>query len=200
MGSHLPFSLPSAIRWDGRPSPLEATLKTQRLVLRALARNDAPEVQRLCNNWAVARMTSRIPHPYPDGLAEDWIAGLHDKEPDDSSAHFALEHDSALIGIVGLEWRRSGSFEIGYWIGEPWWGRGLASEAAACVVAFAFEQLGVDELVAGHFVDNPASGRVLEKCGFRYSGEETEWSKARNSEVACRRFVLKRAWMQTAQR
>ena len=172
---------------------METTLKTDRLSLRPLQLDDAPSIKRSCNNWAIARMTTRIPHPYPDGLAEDWILS----DPEGSTYRFAVDLESELVGIVGLEQRDAAGCELGYWIGESWWGRGLASEAVQRVVEFAFEELALVELRAGHFLDNPASGRVLEKCGFRYSGEVSEWSKARDSEVACRRFVLKRDWTGT---
>ncbi len=173
---------------------MDVTLKTDRLTLRPLRLDDAARIQRLCSNFALAKMTARIPHPYPDGLAADWIAGNEESAAEGSAYNFAIDHGSALIGVIGVEQRGSARFEIGYWIGEPWWGRGFASEALKRLVDFAFERLGLEELSAGHFLDNPASGRVLEKCGFRYSGEESEWSKARGCDVACRRFVLKRDW------
>ena len=173
---------------------MDATLTTGRLTLRPLRLEDAPVIHRECGNWKVARMTARIPHPYPEGLAEDWIVRHAADHPEGSAYRFGIEHDSGLIGVIGLERQRreAVAFEIGYWIGEPWWGRGLATEAVRRVVAFAFEELGLEQLVAGHFEDNPASGRVLEKSGFRYSGEAREWSKARDGEVACRRFVQDR--------
>ncbi len=176
---------------------METILQTDRLTLRPLQPDDATSIQRECNNRAVARMTMRIPHPYPDGLAEDWIRTDRGERVEGSAFRFAVEHESELVGVVGLEMRAAAGCELGYWIGEPWWGKGVASEAVKRVVDFAFQDLGLEELRAGHFADNPASGRVLEKCGFRYSGEASEWSKARDSEVACRRFVLKRDWAGT---
>ena len=186
MGRHLPFSLPSR-----GSDAMDTNLTTERLTLRPLRLEDAPAVERYCGNWEIARMTSRIPHPYPEGLAADWIAGLEDGAV--SGYRFAIEYRGELVGVIGLEQLRSEHFEIGYWIAEPWWGLGLATEAARRVVAFALDDLGLDQVVAGHFADNPASGRVLEKCGFRYSGEGREWSKARDGEVACKRFVLRRS-------
>ena len=175
---------------------MDATLSTERLILRPLRPEDAPAVERYCGNWKVARMTTRIPHPYPAGLAADWIAGLDGNagEGGDQGYRFAIECEGELVGVIGLERMRSEDFEIGYWIAEPWWGKGLATEAVRRVIAFALDDLELERLVAGHFEDNPASGRVLEKCGFRYSGEAREWSKARNGEVACKRLVLCRAW------
>jgi len=152
-------------------------LTTDRLTLRPFAAADARTVQALCGNWNVARMLAVIPHPYPDGLAEDWIAGQADRRARGEEYIFAIEHDGDVIGAVGLERRghvspdTPNTYEIGYWIAEECWGQGLASEAAARIVRYAFEELGVRRLISGHFDENPASGKVLEKCGFRVTGK-----------------------------
>lgn len=171
---------------------METTLTTDRLTLRPLRQDDAPVIQREFGNWKVARMTSRVPYPYPDGLAEDWIAGQRSKRADGTAFNFGIAHDGALIGVIGVEQRSPGAFELGYWIAEPWWGRGLATEAVERMVAFAFDDLELVELAAAHFADNPASGRVLAKCGFRYTGTKSDWSRARGSDVVCRQFILER--------
>ncbi|MGF1612021.1 MAG: GNAT family N-acetyltransferase [Kiloniellales bacterium] len=184
---------------------MDRTLQTERLTLRPLRLDDAPAIQRLCGNWKVARMLSPVPYPYPDGLAEEWIASDARSRFSGEAVRFALDHEGELIGVMGLErqgpqrqgperWG-AGSFELGYWLGEPWWGRGLATEAARRVVAFAFEALTLEELLSGHFLDNPASGRVLRKCGFRDAGAMMLWSEARGHDVAARRLVLRRAWL-----
>ncbi len=160
---------------------MHPTLTTDRLTLRPLEPADGPAVERGCGSWNVARMTTRIPHPYPPGSAVEWIAN---RAPD--AHHFAIEHQGDLIGVISHE------TEIGYWLAEPFWGRGFATEAARRVVAFAFDDLRLDRLVSGHFADNPASGRVLQKCGFRYTGEIRQFSTARNQEVVCRRMALRR--------
>jgi RimJ/RimL family protein N-acetyltransferase len=155
----------------------ETVLTTERLTLRPFAQADARTVQALCGNWNVARMLAVVPHPYPDGLAEDWIAGQAGKHARGEEYVFAIEHDGAVIGAVGLERRgrtspdTPGTYEIGYWIAEEFWGQGLASEAAGRVVRYAFEALGVARLTSGHFDENPASGKVLAKCGFRITGK-----------------------------
>ena len=162
---------------------MDLLLSTERLLLRPLDPRDAPALQRHCGNWKVARMLARVPHPYPDGLAERWI-GEQPRLRAEGLAHcFAVEQDGALIGTVGLERREAPHFELGYWLGEPWWGRGLATEAAGRAVAFAFETLAAERLASGHFVDNPASGRVLEKCGFAELGTTRRWCEARGREL-----------------
>ena len=157
------------------------TLTTDRLALRPLRLDDAPALERGCANWNVARMTTRIPHPYPPGAATAWLAN---RRPDHH--HFAITRQAALIGVISLE------DELGYWLAEPYWGQGFATEAARRVVDFAFDDLRLDRLVAGHFADNPASGRVLTKCGFRYTGDQTLYSAARDAEVVCRQMELPR--------
>jgi RimJ/RimL family protein N-acetyltransferase len=102
---------------------------------------------------------------------------------------FAIEaRGQGLIGVIGAH-KKKGAFEIGYWLGRPFWGRGLASEA---VCAFTQEARSLGPLEAAHFVDNPASGRVLEKAGFAYTGEVDErFSLARGVKVLTR-------WMKDA--
>lgn len=180
---------------------MTATLQTERLILRPLRLDDAPAIQSECGNWNVARMLSPVPYPYPDGLAEEWIASDVKGRASGGAVRFALVYEAALIGVMGLERQGplcpgTGHFELGYWLGERWWGRGLATEAARRVVAFAFEELAVEELLSGHFQDNPASGRVLQKCGFRDAGDMMLWSEARGHDVAARRLVLRRAWLE----
>ena len=172
---------------------MDRELTTERLILRPLRLDDAAAVERHCGNPKVARMTAAIPHPYPPGLAADWISGFGTEDAPEADHHFAIVHGSELVGVVSLERRRDGPFEIGYWLGEPWWGRGFATEAVQRLVAFAFDELGQAELTSGHFQDNPASGRVLQKCGFRYSGLRQEWSTARGGKVTCRRMRLRAA-------
>jgi RimJ/RimL family protein N-acetyltransferase len=167
-------------------------LKTERLLLRPFRPVDAEAVQTLCANWKVARMTTRIAHPYPEGAAALWIASHSEAGARDEEHTLCIERDGEPIGAVGLRKTADRVYEVGYWIGEPWWGRGYATEAAARLLRFAFRELGAARATSGHFLDNPASGRVLEKCGFAYTGEDREWSEARGEEVAVRRFELNR--------
>lgn len=170
----------------------EFQLTTARLLLRPLRPADAPALQRLLTNWNVVKMTARIPHPYPEGAGQQWIAAQAEAWRTGSAYVFALVKDGALVGSVGLDHRGDESYELGYWVGEPWWGQGFASEAAVEIVRFAFEELGANQLKSGHFTSNPASGRVLAKCGFRDDGTETLWCEARGQELSSRRLILRR--------
>ena len=188
MGRHLPRFI-CLLRTE---PAMREHLKTERLLLRPCQSADAAAVQTLCTNWKVARMTSRIAHPYPAGAAALWIASHGEARARDEEHTFCIELDGEPVGVVGLRKTADRVHELGYWIGEPWWGRGYATEAAARLLRFAFRELGAARLTSGHFLDNPASGRVLEKCGFAYTGEDSEWSEARGEEVALRRFELNR--------
>lgn len=164
------------------------TLKTERLLLRAFSAEDASAVQAHCGNWNIARMLARVPHPYGHDLASRWIAS-HAAEWRSGDEHtFCIELDGDAVGAVGLRRTAVATYELGYWLGEPWWGNGFVTEAARRAMRFAFEELGAEKLTSGHYLDNPASGRVLEKCGFRYTGESMVPCEARGEAVAHRNF------------
>lgn len=149
------------------------TLATERLLLRPFQPTDAKRVQDLAGNPSVARMTSNIPHPYADGEAENWIATHVDDWQRGSAAIFAvcLRSDAALIGAVGLMNIHNGDAELGYWIGEPFWGQGYASEAVDAVIGFAMTSCELNRVHAHHLSRNPASGKVLRKAGLSRTGK-----------------------------
>lgn len=159
------------------------TLTTPRLLLRPPRPADAPRVQFLCGNWNVARMLERVPHPYPDDCAADWIAAQSAAWRDGSAYTFTIEFEGAVVGVIGIERNASGAYGLGYWLGEPWWGQGLMSEAVACVLGFARHELGLETLESAYFADNPASGRIQEKHGFRVTGRDRSPCLARGGDV-----------------
>jgi RimJ/RimL family protein N-acetyltransferase len=162
---------------------MDQPLTTPRLILRPLRAGDGPRIQAFCGAWPVARMLARVPYPYPDGLAETWIAQQAADRQSGLAYVFAILLDDEVIGVIGLERRAHGAYELGYWLGEPWWGQGYMSEAAARVVRFAFDDLKLDRVTASYFADNPASGRVQEKCGFRTTGHGRLACTSRGAEV-----------------
>lgn len=145
------------------------TLRTEHLVLRPFTLDDAPAVQQLAGAYEIAINTLMIPHPYPDGMAEQWIATHQADCDEERSETFAID-DGQLAGAVGLIFKGDGIAEIGYWIGKPFWGRGYASEAAREVVRYGFEERNLQRVFAMHFTRNPASGRVLQNVGMTYEG------------------------------
>lgn len=149
------------------------TIQTDRLILRPFGPEDAPDVQRLAGEKVIAAKTQSLPHPYEDGMAEDWIASHEANYAAGKIVCFAVtERDGgALAGAVGLTvYKDSNAAELGYWIGTPFWGRGYATEAARAVLAFGFEEMGLHRIHARHMASNPASGRVLEKIGMKREG------------------------------
>ncbi|MFG0330005.1 MAG: GNAT family N-acetyltransferase [Phycisphaerales bacterium] len=155
-----------------RKKPLPV-LETDRLRLRAFTLDDAGAVQRLAGDRDIAKTTGLIPHPYPDGAAEEWIGGHADEWARNQSAVFAITHGESgeLIGSIGVIIDADANqAELGYWIGKPYWGAGYATEAARELVRFSFEEIEVRRLHAHHMGSNPASGRVLEKVGMTREG------------------------------
>jgi RimJ/RimL family protein N-acetyltransferase len=132
-------------------------------------------------------MTARIPYPYSVELADQWIGGLAEGE-----IVRGIELSGALIGVCGYMPDDLGSAEIGYWIGRPWWGQGFATEAAGALVGHCFSAAGFERVTCGHFVDNPASAKVIAKLGFRFVGSDRLWCEARQTDVETLRYERKR--------
>ncbi len=144
-------------------------IETKRLKLRPLRMSDAQRVATFCNDPGVARMILRAPLPYLPVAAEGWIMTLKAREPLAEDFVYAADLDGeGLIGVVGAHKSGEDQFEVGYWFGRPYWGKGFATETLR---GFLGEAKSLGHLQAGHFVDNPASGRVLQKGGFAYTGE-----------------------------
>ena len=163
-------------------------LETERLTLRAPRLRDAKAIARLASDRRVAENTARVPHPYRIDDAEQFIAAVNRT---DGEATFVIALNGEVIGACGVE-GRDGSAEIGYWLGVPYWGRGYATEAVRAVIDHAFGDLGHAALAAGARISNPASRRVLEKCGFQWTGVGLYRIRAINSSAPLDRFRLDR--------
>ena len=166
------------------------TLSTERLLLRGPVHSDAPRVAELACDAGVAAMTTSMPHPYTLADAQAWVeraaCGDWDAEPG-----FLIEHRNfGVVGAIGFKLGATGRPELGYWLGRPFWNRGYATEACRAVLDWARRDWRRKLVVAGHFVDNPASGQVLCKAGFLYTGDvEPRWSRAREGPVRTRMMV-----------
>ncbi len=166
-------------------------LQTKRLLLRPLELSDIPQLVPLIGAREVAATTLRIPHPYTEQHARDFIVGGHDGSTNRAAiAGLAIvtKADERLIGGVGLSVEQDHQrAELGYWVGVPYWGRGYATEAARAVLAYGFEELKLNRIFAGHFAGNQASGRVLQKIGMCHEGCQREhilkWGKFLDSEM-----------------
>lgn len=166
---------------------MRATIETPRLKLRPLALADAPAIARYSSDPAVARMTDAIPSPNPICAVEGWMLILAARAPLGLDHVYAIEMGRELAGVISAS-ESGGDFSLGYWLGRPFWGQGLATEAARAV---AVEARAYGPVVACHYTDNPASGRVLEKAGFVYTGAICpRFSLARGALVEARHMRL----------
>lgn len=147
---------------------LPGKIVTPRLVLRAPIRGDVPDLVRLADNKAIHEVLARLPHPYTraDGIAFVEIMAQRDDE-----RPYAMTLDGRLIGIVGFSYSEGQPPELGYWLGEPYWGRGLMTEAVKALVEAAFATHAYPRIKSRALASNAASLNVLEKVGFKRIGE-----------------------------
>jgi RimJ/RimL family protein N-acetyltransferase len=148
-------------------------LRTERLVLRRPEADDVDALVLLADNRKVSEMLARMPNPYGEAEAKAFIAMA-------SASHEAVYvliaagqrpgDGGPMVGCAGLSVTDRG-LELGYWIGEPYWGQGYATEAAHALVDLAFRKTDISALHASCRVINPASRRVIHKCGFQYAGQ-----------------------------
>ncbi|WP_211325884.1 GNAT family N-acetyltransferase [Hephaestia caeni] len=144
--------------------------RTKRLTLRPGWPEDAPALRRAIGHEAVVAKLARAPWPYALEDAEAFLS-LPRGAAQPSFLICAREGDTAeIVGGIGIHRAEDGAHELGYWLTPAVWGRGYATEAGHAVIAMARHALGYRRLHAWHFVDNPASARVLAKLGFRPTG------------------------------
>jgi ribosomal-protein-alanine N-acetyltransferase len=165
-------------------------LETNRLLLRPFSLIDSPDVQKLAGDKAIAATTLNIPHPYEDGMAEEWIGSHQERYEKGEEVTFAITllDGRTLIGAIGLEInQRHQRAELGYWIGKSYWNNGYCTEAAEAVVRYGFAELKLHRIHAAHFSRNRASGRVMEKIGMKYEGRLRnhiqKWGRSEHLEI-----------------
>jgi len=143
----------------------------KKCVLREWQWQDKASLIKNADNIKIARMVKdRFPHPYNNTAADDWLRIVTAENP---QTNFAIVINNKAVGGIGFEsqgdiFRRSA--EIGYWLGEAYWGKGIMTEAVIAVTAYAFQQFDLCRLYAGVFATNSASVRVLEKAGYLFEG------------------------------
>jgi len=145
-------------------------IKTDRLILRPIGDRDAHNISTLAGDIDIARMTSTIPYPYPVISADFFIMTNRENRRRGLCYNYAvtLRDNDQLMGVVGVFRRgEDTALELGYWIGKPYWNQGYTTEACSAVLREAQQSLGVTRIIAGVFVDNPASLKVLRKLGFK---------------------------------
>jgi RimJ/RimL family protein N-acetyltransferase len=173
-------------------------LETARLWLRWPRASDAAAIQRFCSVWEVARYTARIPHPYPAGSAERFIYAAREANASGRDLTLVMTRSKGkreTIGSISLESRGSDRLTLGFALAPEVWGKGLATEAARAMVMAGFGLTHVVEILASVRVENAASCRVLEKCGFTIVSTGLQGAPARGGLVECHSFRLTRkAW------
>jgi RimJ/RimL family protein N-acetyltransferase len=167
--------------------------RTPRLLLRPGFPEDAPALAAAIADEAIVRNLVVVPWPYSLRDAEAYLASPRDPVLPSLLIYERTDGEPVLVGSCGLGRRPSGMVEMGYWISRPYWGRGIATEACRALIDIA-RTLGLAQLEGSHFVDNPASGRVLEKLGFEPVGIiAPRMSCARGVEVPARLMRLRLA-------
>ena len=152
--------------------PAQPSLAADDLLLRPIALTDAARVQELAGDERIADTTANIPHPYPDGEAERWLAEVAGQTAAGEQLSWAITAEESLLGCVSLMDSAGAEAELGYWVGVPYWGRGIATTAVSSVIACGFEHLGLVRIHARVLSRNTASARVLLRLGFSHTGTE----------------------------
>jgi RimJ/RimL family protein N-acetyltransferase len=177
---------------------LSPIIETDRLTLRPFRLSDASDVQRLAGEREIADTTMTIPHPYEDGMVEEWIAGEEVACNAGKSMTLAivLRGDAPLVGAIGLKIERDhDKAELGYWIGKPFWNCGYATEAGRALLGYGFGELQLNRIHAAHMGSNPSSGRVMEKLGMLYEGTaRQELKKSGRLEDLVSYAILREDW------
>lgn len=162
--------------------------RTERLLLRPGWQEDAPALAHAIGDEAIVRNLARVPWPYGEAEARDYLSLPVDPDQPRFLIFARTGGAPRLVGGCGIGTNPEGALEIGYWIARPYWGLGFATEAGRQLVRIA-RAMQLPKLASGHFVDNPASGAVLRKLGFKPTGKVAQrYSVARGGEVACALF------------
>jgi RimJ/RimL family protein N-acetyltransferase len=165
-------------------------LETERLTLRRPTLADVTAIARLANDRRIAENTRRLPHPYSQEHAVEFVRATATERHDIA---FLIEHSRTPVGMVGINLREPNTPELGYWLGFEHWGQGFGTEAARAVIDFFFEEFDLDHLLSGARVANPSSRNILEKCGFQWSGVELHRFEALGSSTPVDCFRLTRS-------
>ena len=155
---------------DSIKGRLPASITTDRLVLTTPTLAHVPDIARLANNQRIYEVMARLPFPYTEADARFFVEQI---VPSQDETCYAITRGGVFMGIVGLTYDGDSAPQLGYWLGEEYWGRGFATEAACAVVAAA-KAAGVPALRSRALAGNAGSRNVLRKAGFAEIGQETE--------------------------
>ena len=150
-------------------------IETERLIIRPFTLKDAHDVYECCNDYEVVKTTLGMPWPYTEDMAKGWINNQKQRASEGSSYELAIcfkDNPDKVIGCVSLLNidKNAQRGEIGYWVGRKYWKQGIATEATKGMIEFAFKKIKLHSVIARYFEINPASARVMQKCGMTYVG------------------------------
>jgi len=158
------------------------TLMTSRFLLRQPVPTDAPAIARYLNDFGVAGNLARVPYPYHLADAQAWLRTRRPGLPIEET-NFAIDWPGlGFIGQIGFHRGERGTV-LGYWLGQPFWGRGIMTEAVAECIEWFFDATEAERLISGVFAFNAASLAIQTKLGFTETGRSTLLCLARNAEV-----------------
>ena len=170
--------------------------------LRELSINDAMDISRLMT-YNISRSLWEVPYPYTIENALEFINSSHRDFKSLKAVNFAIQYKNNLegvnriVGIIGLkniEYDKKNT-NLGYWIGEPYWGNGIATESVTLVINYAFSVLGLEEVYAYVYSENKASIRVLEKNGMTKKGEVNEYNQMSDRYKNSFKFMIQRRYI-----
>lgn len=160
-----------------------------RFVIRPPDMNDAHQIVDCVDDPEMAVHLARVPNPYTQKDARNWIKYAAKARQKGHEYAFLVTRGTQVIGSVGFNRAVADAWELGYWVRKSWWSKGVATEAARALMDWGRTTLNAEHFVAGHFKDNPASGRVLIKLGFACVGEREMFGLARGQKAPALRYV-----------
>jgi RimJ/RimL family protein N-acetyltransferase len=163
-------------------------IETGRLVLGKPGRRDKQALVSGIGDWEVAKWLSRVPHPYTEEDADDWLRQVGQED-----LSFNIFLDSKLVGGVGLTQDSDGRHELGYWLGRRHWGKGFATEASQGLIDYALSNHKLENIKASYMQGNEGSEKVLRKLGFNVIGKGEIYSLSRRESVPCVKLILRNA-------
>ena len=158
---------------------MRAVIKGKRVTLSKLRMSDVDAITMYCKDYAVARWTQNIPHPYKRKDAVEFIRDSVKRWKKKEFYLYAIKLDKNLVGAIDIRIGKDDTAEIGYWVGKPHWGKGYATEATRLIIREGFKKLKLNKIYATYNPKNPASGRVMQKSGMKYEGTLRQHIKAR---------------------
>ena len=161
-------------------------IKTDRLILKKpKSKQDILSIVSQIGDWEVVKWLAMVPYPYTYNDCESYL-----KESNNNELALNIFLDNQLIGGVGLHLHNDNYYELGYWLGKDYWGKGYATESSKYLLEYALGKLDSPKIKSGYFIDNLPSGNVLKKLGFKEIGIEKRYSDSMKKEMDMMKVVL----------